>query len=514
MSQSLALLRNNFLVYAPVALRIRTKGGTVVPFQLNAAQRYIHAKLEEQRAKLGRVRALILKGRQQGCSTYIEARYYWRASGQRGVNAYILTHLQEATDNLFGMVQRYHDNCPPELKPSTKNNNAKELIFDQLDSGYKLATAGTKGAGRSATAQLFHGSEVAFWPNAEDHMAGIGQIVSDADGTEMILETTANGIGNLFHDMWQRAEAGTSDYIPIFVPWFWQTEYRRQPPPDWTPTDEEEQYRADHGLSIEALYWRHRKIADDFNGDELYFRQEYPATSQEAFVSVGTESYIKAHDVLAARKTDRPPIERRGARVLGVDPARFGKDSTALVRRQGRVAYGLQKFTKLDTMEVAGRVAVILADKNEGIDHCFIDVGGLGAGVVDRLNELGFGDRVTGVNFGGKAIAEDRYFNKRSEMWGELKDWLANGPVQIPDDNALNSDLVGPQYGYDSNGRLKLESKDDMLRRRVRSPDNGDALALTFAEPVAAFEKDTSDWRERLREMSRSRGNGRTWMSR
>ena len=106
--------------------------------------------------------------------------------------------------------------------------NASELRFDALDSGYKVGTAGTRGVGRSATLQLLHGSEVAFWPHRRRrHAAGVLQAVADEPGTEVILESTANGVGNLFHQMWRDAETGASDYIAVFVPWFWQEEYRK-----------------------------------------------------------------------------------------------------------------------------------------------------------------------------------------------------------------------------------------------------------------------------------------------
>ncbi|MCP3663428.1 MAG: hypothetical protein GY696_13205, partial [Gammaproteobacteria bacterium] len=116
----------------------------------------------------------------------------------------------------------------------------------------------------------------------------------------------------------------------------------------------------------------------------------------------------------------------------------------------------------------------------------FIDVGGLGAGVYDRLDEMGYGSRIVAVNFGGTPFDEERYVNKRAEMWGEMKDWLDDERgVDIPDDDALHADLTGPSYDYDSTSRIKLESKEAMRKRGVRSPDLGDGLALTFAEPVS-----------------------------
>jgi hypothetical protein len=214
---------------------------------------------------------------------------------------FILTHEQDATDNLFGMVDRYHQHNPL-VKPSTGAANAKELYFDKLDSGYSVGTAGSKAVGRSKTVQLFHGSEVAFWPNAPTHFAGVVQAIPDLPDTEIILESTANGVGGEFHERWQQAEAGIGDYIAIFVPWFWSDEYRRPVPDDFTLDDEEREYAELHGLDLEQMAWRRAKIAE--LKDPLLFKQEYPATAAEAFQTTGHDSFIKPR-VLKARKATR-----------------------------------------------------------------------------------------------------------------------------------------------------------------------------------------------------------------
>ena len=146
-------LKDDFPHYASRCLRILTKAGERHPLVLNEAQIFIHQQLERQLADTGRVRALILKGRQQGASTYVEGRFYWKTSHRKGVKAFILTHLDDATSNIFAMAKRYHEHCPDLVKPSTAASNAKELVFDRLDSGYKVGTAGSKGTGRSATLQ-------------------------------------------------------------------------------------------------------------------------------------------------------------------------------------------------------------------------------------------------------------------------------------------------------------------------------------------------------------------------
>jgi hypothetical protein len=158
----------------------------------------------------------------------VAARFYHRTIHARGLRTYILSHEEQATQNLFEIVERFHHNLAEAQKPSTGAANAKELWFDTLDSGYKVGTAGTKGVGRSSTIQLFHGSEVAFWPFAETHAAGVLQAIPDQSGTEIILESTANGLGNFFHQTWRDAEAGRNGYIAIFVPWYWQEEYRER----------------------------------------------------------------------------------------------------------------------------------------------------------------------------------------------------------------------------------------------------------------------------------------------
>jgi hypothetical protein len=473
-------LKDDFPHYASKCLKIRTKGGKVVPLELNPAQLYIHEKVEEQRARIGKVRAIILKGRQQGCSTYIEGRFYWRTTHTRGIRAFILTHEEEATNNLFELATRYHENCPAVVKPSTSASNAKELHFDKLDSGYKVGTAGNKAVGRSSTVQLFHGSEVGFWPNAQQHAAGILQAIPDEQGTEVFKESTANGVGNYFHKEWQDAESGKSDYIAIFVPWYWSDEYRREVPADFALTPEEQEYAGAYGLDLEQMAWRRNKIIE--LKDPMLFKQEYPATAAEAFQVSGQDQYIKPETVLVARKTE--VTESYGDKKLGVDPARFGKDRSAITFRQGRKVHWIRTYSNKSTMELAGIVR--MAIKEIRADQCAVDVGGLGAGVYDRLVELvpDTECQVVQINSGSSPIDEKQYSNKRAEMWGLINEWLLAQPASIPDDDELQSDLTQIKYTYNSNQALVMEKKEDMKKRGFRSPDMADSLGLTFAEPV------------------------------
>lgn len=478
-------LKDDLIHYAGKCLKVRRKDAQITPFILNPSQLYVHSKLEQQLKETGKVRALILKGRQLGMSTYVGARFYHKVTHHFGTQAFILTHSLEATGNLYTMAKRFYEHTPAPVKPMVSKTNAKELVFGKLDSGYKLGTAENKNVGRSATIQLLHCSEVAFFNNAPEHSTGIMQAVPNAVGTEVILESTANGVGNYFHQEWQKAEAGISDFIAIFVPWYWQDEYCEPIKDDFKLTSSEEELQEQYGLTNPQLNWRRKKIIQlSVNGvdGEKAFKQEYPNNANEAFVLTGEDSFIDSGLVVNARNSVCEPF---GPLLIGVDPARFGDDRTSIIFRQGRVASNLLSYTKKDTMEVAGIVHTLI-EKHKPF-KVMVDVGGLGAGVCDRLFELGHRDTVIAVNAGAAPFDATKYKNKRSEMWAALKNWLSDPPVQLPNSDSLHADICGIKYKFDSNSRLQMESKEEMKKRGIRSPDESDALCLTFALPDSAI---------------------------
>lgn len=472
-------------------MKLKGKDGRIGPLVLNQAQRHVHAKLEDQKARTGRVRALILKGRQQGVSTYISARFYHRATMHQGVGVFILTHEQPATDNLFAMAKRYNDHNP--IAPSTKNDNAKELLFAALDSGYAVATAGARAVGRSKTILLLHGSEVGFWPNAASHFAGVVQAVPDLPGTEIVLESTANGVGGEFHERWQQAEAGVGDYQAIFVPWFWQDEYRRPAPDDFVMDEEEWEYADLHGLDLDQMCWRRAKIAE--LKDPQLFKQEYPATAAEAFQTTGHDSFIKPEHVLRARKANLKGV---GPLIIGVDPKREGKDRFAIAWRRGRKLEKVESdASPIDNVRAATKLKGIIDRDNPA--RMFIDAGG-GGGIFDVLT--GWGEKYRKVcrlvNFGSSPIHPPKRdkdgkemagpLNRRVEMWDLSKDWLEDeGGADIPDSDVLQADACAPGFTHHpTTSKLILESKEHMKNvRKIRSPDEWDAVVLTFAEPVS-----------------------------
>ena len=491
--------RDQFEWFAPNCLQIMTKGhdadlkGALAPLNLNDAQDYIHARIERQRRETGKVRAIILKGRQQGASTYTEGRFYWKVIHKKAVNAYILTHSGDATENLFGMVERYHDHCPPMFKPHVGKKNAREFEFDRMDSRYIVATAGAKGAGRSRTIHFFHGSEVAFWEHASEHLSGALQAVPEAPDTEIILESTANGMDNEFYALWKAAESGHSEFIAIFVPWFWQREYRAladdfeaSDNPAEVPEGEltEFDYQDLYGLDDGQMMWRRNKIAALGADGYWKFKREYPATAAEAFQASGTRSLIPVNLIIKARKNNI--ANPRGSLLLGVDPARTG-DDFAMIRRRGRRAYGLTRFQKVRGPQ--GTSLIVRAIKNEDPRYVFIDVGGLGAIIYDYLLETPYASRIVPVNFGGAALDPEKYANKRAEIYGNLLEWFGSeAGVEIPDEDQLQAEIASIDFTYRGEQQLILKSKEQMRKDNKPSPDGSDALATTFAYPVSLEE--------------------------
>lgn len=225
-----------------------------------------------------------------------------------------------------------------------------------------------------------------------------------------------------------------------------------------------------------------QKWVDDYGEDSDFVRVRV----RGVFPRASTNQLIPVDMVEAAmkRRYQRAVIQYQ-PRILGVDVARFGDDQTVFIKRQGLVAFDLEKFRGMDTMTVAGTVATrINAWKPDAV---FVDVGGLGAGVVDRLRQLGHS--IIEVNAGNSPADPFHYFNLRAEMWGLMKDWLVDGGA-IPDDEELRDDLIGPEYGFNASNKIQLEKKEDMKSRGLASPDCADALALTFAAPVAKTRKE------------------------
>lgn len=476
-------------------LKIMPKaGGRPVPFLLNRAQIYLHERLEDQRRRTGKVRAIILKGRQQGCSTYVGARYYHKTVSREGRLTFIFAHDTSASESLYGMVKNYYDMSDPSFRPDLGARNHNELLFPLLKSGYKVGTAGTKGLGRSKTFQQMHWSEVAYSPNAGEHASGILQTVADMPETEIILESTANGEGDYFHLAAMQAISGVGDFEFIFIPWYWQEEYKRPLPADFQleqPAEDEEfiseqeyydLFAAD-GLTLEHMAWRRYKIAE-FTGEVARFMREYPFTPEEAFAAANPDSYIKALTIRKARNTAAIPTS--APLVFGVDPAALGGDKFKVCHRKGRNVPKVETYPAMYPHESARRLAQDI-EKYKPM-RVNIDVGGLGIAVYGCLLDMGYGAIARKVNFGGAAADPDNNYRYVDEMFRRTKEWFDDGPVSITCDEknaaAIQAEISGRKHKWHNNSQLRMEPKAEFKKRLQYSPDTGDSFILTFAEPL------------------------------
>lgn len=470
---------SDFRFYAKYHLKIRTKSGDIQPFIFNHAQDMLDAFIAKQINDMGKVRILILKARQQGFSTYTGGRFYWRTTRNPGKATFILSHEAGTTEKLFAIVERYHANCPEAARIDTDVANRRRMVFADIGSEYFVGTAGNDNVGRGGTIQYLHASEAAFYPPGDGFSKGLLQSVPDLPGTEVVLESTANGMDPLFYRMCMDALNGKGEYRLFFSPWFWQKEYRKELPLDFMPTQKEAELAELHKLDWEQIYWRRMQIEGPFKGDEKSFMQEYPATVEEAFVSSG-ESLIDSFKINQARKSlikdDQAPL------VIGID-TNESKGRTGVCFRRGRVMEKAYAITKVKAMELVGEIANLI-NVHDPV-KVFLDVGN-GYGVIDRLQELGYGDIVQGVSFNEGAIEETQYLNKRVEMWDEMRKWFDEAPnVRCPDSDVFHKELACvPPKKKTSSGLQKLESKEIIIQDTGVCPDIGDAAALTFAYPV------------------------------
>lgn len=289
--------------YIEKLLKIRDKRGRIVPLVLNAPQARLYDTIRDLREQGIPVRVIVLKARQMGFSTVIEAILFWATATARNVVALVVAHQEDATNNLFAMAKRFYDYLPERLRPMRKVSNARELLFAAptkaspgtagLDSSIRIATAGGHGVGRSFTLKLAHLSEFAFWPGDKaETLNGIMQAVPDEADTMVFIESTANGFDQ-FKDIWDEAvdawgRGDRDGWCPFFAAWWQMAEYRRKVPPGFRRTDEEEALAEAYGLDDEQLSWRRWCIKINCSGDVKKFRQEYPSSPDEAFVASGS----------------------------------------------------------------------------------------------------------------------------------------------------------------------------------------------------------------------------------
>ncbi len=319
-------LRHDRRWYIENFLKIRDKRAKIIPFSINECQDTVMDYINSDDRKGKPKRYLVLKARQMGMSTLFEGLIFQDTATKENKNSLIIAHEEKASQNLFKMSKLFYESLPEEIRPMKKYSNGKVLSFENpetdenkkahnpgLRSAISIATAGAGEVGRSDTIHNLHVSELAFFPDAKTTMLGLMQSVPDEENTMVVLESTANGVGDFFHEMWQKAVKGENEFTPIFLPWFIDKGYSRK---FFTDSEREQfiseihsttkdssgnmvhtyEYELMHkfNLTYEQLNWRKHTIANKCQGDEYLFMQEYPSTAEEAFISSGRPKFSVA----------------------------------------------------------------------------------------------------------------------------------------------------------------------------------------------------------------------------
>ncbi len=295
----------------------------MMPLITNTAQRLVYERAEAQLKAKGRVRMLILKARQEGISTWVASRIFRGCTLWGHKRGLVLADKVERAQEIFGIYERYWDNLPAPLKPPTRGKQRGRHMNFLSDSKISVETAGDPDAGRGYTVQYLHASELAMWAHADETWTALMQALGQ-DGSEVYIESTARGVGNLFHRLWVGAVAGENDWDAVFLPWWIHNTYRNRiddkerqeiedTNDDWerialdTGIEWEGSY---HKLTPEQLSWRRWKIRNDLGGGaeaERAFRQEFPSTADEAFLVSG-QAFFDDDALLEARRYARPPL--------------------------------------------------------------------------------------------------------------------------------------------------------------------------------------------------------------
>jgi len=421
---------------------------------------------------LGREDGLAEKSRDMGvswlCVAFATWMFLFKPQSVSGFGSRKEEYVDDLSDPkaLFWKARNLIGLLPDEFKPAGWNEkkHAPYMTLTNPENGAVMVGEAGDNIGRGARTSIYFKDEAAFFERPEKIDAALSQTSNCK-----IDVSTPNGEGNPF------ARKRKSGKVKVFT-FNWRDDPRKD----------------------QAWYDKQKNDLDP-----VVLAQEVDISYSASVAN----AYIPASFVTEAQSRGPADIEASGPVQLGIDVARFGDDKTVFTVRRGRIVYPQLVFEKLDTMAVAARAQDFVLEWNSDnkeakIEQIAVDVIGVGAGVVDRLNELDQleGIQVCGVNSSIR-LDDGRNYNLRARLWRDMKDWLdpKNGPVSLPNDMELNVDLTSLHYGYRS-ALLLIEAKDDAKKRGIKSPDRSDSLALTFAEPVvsnsrARIKPESRNWR-------------------
>lgn len=407
----------------------------------------------------GKRRFSVRAGHGVGKSTVEAWLILWFVLFRRNLKVPVTANSQDQLrDVVWAELARWHREMPEFLKKMIEINS--ERVFAKADPEGAFAVARTARPEKPEALQGFHADELAFF-------------IEEASGIEDIIFETAGG-----------ALSSPHSWVFMFA----------------NPTRTTGYFHRSHHVSAGSWRTYHvpcshssrvseeypKEIAREYGEDSNVFRVrvlgEFPISEDDSVISLGV--------VMAAVDREVSPTE--SGIVWGLDVARFGDDTTALCKRRGNMLLEpVREWRKIDLMQTTGIIVREFRETPLGMqpNAINVDVIGLGAGVVDRLRELNL--PVRGINVGEQAASDTkRYMRMRDELWFKAREWFESRAVTMPRDNELTAELVSPKYKIESSGKIKVESKDDMKKRGIKSPNRADAFCLTFAGgDISAIER-------------------------
>lgn len=398
----------------------------------------------------GKRRFSVRAGHGVGKSTVEAWLILWFVLFHRGLKCPVTANSQDQLkDVVWAEISRWWRELPPFLKDMIEVT--AERVVVKADPEGSFAVARTARPERPEALQGFHAQTLAFF-------------IEEASGIEDVIFETAGG-----------ALSSENSWVFMFANptrvsgYFYRSHHQNRG--SWrvyhVPCQASSRVSTNYAVQIAEEY------GEQSNVYRVRVLGEFPLTEDDGVISLG----------LVEAAIDRQVSPTDAGVVWGLDVARFGDDTTALCKRRGNVVFELTKeWRKLDLMQTCGIVAKEYRETPDGWVPAAInvDVIGIGAGVVDRLRELGL--PVRGINVGeSPALQGERFMRLRDELWWQTREWFEGRACTMPRDDGLISELVAPKYKLESSGKIKIESKDDMKKRGVKSPNRADALCLTFA---------------------------------
>jgi hypothetical protein len=268
------------------------------------------------------VRIIVLKARQLGISTITAGIFFSWCFMHPGTSGVIIAHETETSEALFEKTQVYWDMWAFKDLYTVKHATQRRFVWLETRSGLRLATAKNVRSGRGRTLHVVHASEFAFWDDPRTLLLGLRQTIPNVHGTVFTIESTANGVGNMFHALWEEAVAGENEFVPMFFPWWRHYEYKHPISTiKYEPLDDEEKWLRSIGASLEGLEWRRWAIKNLAHHDLDSFKQEYPATAEEAFLHTGRNVFplVRLKECYVEQKGCRGFIVEKGGKFRFVE---------------------------------------------------------------------------------------------------------------------------------------------------------------------------------------------------